>query len=336
MSAIPNQTNKRPSTLRKIVIPVISTLLLTVITLLYGNRLYDFVSARLFTPSSEVVAIHNSIGLTAQGGDLFYASKPAIESNEEFNAACNSAERTAAILGCYYKRSIHIYDVTNTELAKAENVSAAHEMLHAAYERLNFIDRSNVDSMLTIEYAKLKNDSELQKLMEYYKQAEPDALTNELHSIIGTTIADLSPGLESYYERYFKDRQKLVAMNQEYNDVFASIEKQSAELSAKVDAMKTQLDADLASYASDLDQLDADISTFNTRAADGYYRTVSAFNAARQVLTGRVASLNARRSEVNARVAEYNGYVAELNKLSIRVNELNSSINGITEPEASL
>lgn len=330
------QPNKKRSFSRTVVVPVVSTIVLSAVTLLYGNRVYDFVAARLAKPSTEVVAIHDAIGMTAEGSDVFYASNPSVETGAQFNESCSSSERTAAILGCYYKRTIYIYNVTNAELAKAEDVTAAHEMLHAAYERLNFIDKSHVDAMIKVEYAKQKNNTELRALMKYYEQTEPDALTNELHSILGTTVASLSPDLEAYYGRYFTNRSKIVAMNTTYTSVFSSIENQSNQLSAKIDAMKPQIEADLASYNNQLSQLDTDIATFNTRAATGYYTTQAAFNADRSVLANRVEALNALRSDINARVNEYNGYIAELKKLSVRVGELNSSINGISTPEASL
>ncbi len=44
-----------------------------------------------------------------------------------------------AILGCYNpsSRDIYIYNVTNSELDGVKEVTAAHEMLHAAWERLS-------------------------------------------------------------------------------------------------------------------------------------------------------------------------------------------------------
>lgn len=332
----PNQVNKRRSIWHRAVIPFATTLLFTGVTYLYGTRVYDFVAARMFTPSVEVKAIHDELGLTADGSDLFYSSTPSVENSEQFNASCGSAERTAAILGCYYKRTIYIYNVTNKDLVQAKDVSAAHEMLHAAYERLNIIDRSRVDSMLQVEYAKQKNNTELKKLMDYYKQAEPEALTNELHSILGTTIASLSPELESYYSRYFNDRQKIVAMNTAYNSVFTTIESRANELSTKVDAMQPQLKADLASYNADITKLNDDIATFNTKVQNRDFTTQAELDTAQRALNVRVNGMNARRSDINAQVTAYNEYIAELKQLSVKVTELNNSINGIASPEASL
>ena len=39
-------------------------------------------------------------------------------------------------------------------------------------------------------YQKVKNEPEIAKAMEYYREAEPGAELDELHSIIGTTIGD--------------------------------------------------------------------------------------------------------------------------------------------------
>lgn len=316
--------------------PFVVTLLFSAVAILYGSRIVDYFSARTFTPSAEVAAIRDSLSLTDEASDIFYASRPSVQDSEQFNKSCNSSERTAAILGCYYLRSIYIYNITNTELVGAKTVSAAHEMLHAAYERLNFIDKSRVDAMLQVEYAKLKDDTEVAKLMTYYKQAEPSDLLNELHSILGTTVASLSPELEAYYGRYFKDRQKIVQLNSNYNAVFSSVESQANELSSKIDALGATIKSRTSAYSTVVASLNNDIATFNKRAQTGYYTSTWQFNNDKYALEVRINSVNNERTEINAQITEYNGYVAELEKLSVKAEDLNKSINGINLPEVTL
>lgn len=300
---------------------------LSVAAILYGYRVYDYFAARMFTPTAEVKGIHDSLKLTSWGSDIMYASKPTVQSGQAFNDACKSVDRTAAILGCYYRADIFLYNVTNPDLAGAKEVTAAHEMLHAAYQQLNFIDRAKVDKMINAEYDQVKEDAYIKKLMGYYKQAEPGELTNELHSILGTTLAGLSPELEQYYARYFTDRQLIVQLNQKYNSVFDSVEQRSNQLATAVNAAGPQIEADLTAYEADLTQLQADIETFNKRASSNYFTTNSAFQAARQALISRVNTLNVRRDAINARVKTYNDEIAELNSLSVRMSQLNNSIN---------
>lgn len=280
MNDTANQASKNPNYVLRVWVPFFVTLAVALISILYGNRVYDYVAARSFTPSEPVKAVGDSLKLTGVGHDIFYASKPAIQSAQAFNESCSSTERTAAILGCYSKRHIYMYDVTNPELVSAENVTGAHEMLHGAYERLNFYDRGKVDDLLNAEYKKLATRPELAKLMSYYEKAEPHDLTNELHSILGTTVVDLSPELEAYYARYFTDRKAVAAMNQAYNNVFADVEQRSRDLVARARTLKESIDSTKQSYANETTQLEADIASFNERASSGYYTTRSAFNAA--------------------------------------------------------
>ena len=41
--------------------------------------------------------------------------------------------------------------------------------------------------------------------------SEPGQRLNELHSLLGTEVAHLSPALERYSHRYFHDRQGIVS-----------------------------------------------------------------------------------------------------------------------------
>ena len=126
-------------------------------------------------------------------------------------------------MGCYYGDRIYLFDVENAELAGAKEVTAAHELLHAQYARLNIFERPRVDAMIKKAYQKVKNEPEIAKAMEYYREAEPDAELDELHSIIGTTIGELDSDLEQYYARYFTDRASIVAKNQAYTTVFTRV-----------------------------------------------------------------------------------------------------------------
>lgn len=335
-----NNTQKpakpRVNIVTRVLLPSLVMFGLSFLFILYGNRVIDHFAAAAFKPTPEVVRLHDEIKLTNEGNDVLYASQPIIQTSAEFNQSCSSTERTAAILGCYYMRKLYIYNITNPDLHGAEEVTMAHEMLHAAYERLNIFDRTSVDKLVNAEYEKLKDNPELKSLMQYYEKAEPGALTNELHSILGTIIPSLSPQLEQHYARYFTNRQLIVGMNQRYNAVFSDIKKRSDDLSAAINNLRPNLQSSVSAFETTRKQLEADIAVFNQRANSGYYTTQSAFNRARQALLARVDGLNAEREDINRRVQDLNNKIAELNKLALKVNELNSSINGIPESGVSL
>ena len=62
------------------------------------------------------------------------------------------------MLGCYIlNKGIYVYDITDDRLAGVRQVTTAHEMLHAAYDRLSVKERAQVDAMTAAAYEKLDN-----------------------------------------------------------------------------------------------------------------------------------------------------------------------------------
>ena len=299
----------------------------------YGGMLLDMVRAAQFTPTSQLAAANERIALTSRGQQIFYATAPEIQDKAQFNDSCQSAERTTAILGCYYRDRIYLYNIQNSELDGTLEVTAAHEMLHAAYHRLNYFERQEVDRMVGAAYQTVKDQPEISELMKYYTEAEPGAEADELHSIIGTTIAELPPWLERYYARYFTDRASIVALNAKYTAVFSQLSRQADELQKQIDAEGPEIKREQASYDTDLTQLNLDIQSFNARANQaGGFSSQSEFAVARAGLMQRTAALNARQSTLNARINAYNAMVESLNKIAVHVNKLNESINGVDAP----
>ena len=324
---VPPRVPKRHNGLRAVVSAVV-ILALSAVGILYGQRVIDHVEASNFHPTTQIAAITTRIGLTDRGHDVFYATSPLVEAKAEFNNNCKSEERTAAILGCYYRDRIYLYNIDNAKLDGTLEVTAAHEMLHAAYQRLNWFERQKVDILITAQYTKVKDDAGLKEIMQYYSKAEPGAEVNELHSILGTTIAVLDPELERYYGQYFTDRAQVVKLNAAYNKVFGELKQKANVLEANIKAHGPSITADLASYETDRQQLESDIASFNQEAASGSFRTQGSFNTARAALINRADALNARRDEINARVETYNAEVAALNALAVQANDLYKSING--------
>lgn len=316
------------------IIGLLVFLVMAVVIYTYGPHWYDQYAASQYTPTPEIAGIEGRIDLTPQGKTLFYASDPSIEDKDTFNRDCQSTERTTAMLGCYYHRKIYLFRISNAQLDGAMEVTAAHETLHAAYDRLPIWERLTVNRMIEDEYAKIKNDPTIQSLMTYYNHAEPGADLNELHSIIGTTIASLPPDLEHYYAQYFTDRQAVVAMNTKYNAVFTSLEQHASDIAAELKTEETALNQALTNYNDERTQLDSDIAAFNQRSKAGYYPTTAAFNTARSALVARVDELNTMRDSINQRVDRYNQKVAELNSLSVQQHDLYKSINGADGPAA--
>ena len=297
----------------------------------FGPQLLDEFRAQQYTPSSHISAIEQRVTLTSAGRRIFYATSPEVQDSGQFNGSCHSVERTTAILGCYYRDRIYLYNVQNSELDGALDVTAAHELLHAAYARLSTFEQHKVDGLVRAAYQKVKNEPTLKRLMEYYKQAEPGAEINELHSILGTTIANLDSELERYYARYFTNRASIVTLNQRYTQVFSELDQQATSLRAKISAEESSLKTETDAYQNELNQLNSDIQSFNQRAVSGDFSSQE-FYATRSALSGRVASLNSQQNQLNTRISAYNTMIAEYNKLAVRAQQLNQSMNGVSAP----
>ena len=333
MSTGPNlpPRQRKPRTARALV-SLLVVLLLGVAAYFYGGMAVDAAKASAFTPTAQLSAAEQRIAFTGRGQQIFYATAPAIQNKEQFNASCQSTERTAAILGCYFKDRIYLYNIQNSELDGTLEVTAAHEMLHAAYHRLNYFERKAIDAQLEQQYQAIKDQPEISQLMQYYKESEPGAELDELHSIIGTTISDISPELEQYYARYFTDRAAIVALNAKYTAVFSDLSRQADELQKQIDTEAPALKEVMATYETDLDQLNLDIESFNVRARGGGFSSQGEFSVALAALQQRISTMNTRQSDLNTRITNYNNTVAALNKIAVHVNTLNESINGVSAP----
>src|SRR5206468_4798185 len=142
---------------------------------------------------------------------------------------------------------------------------------HAVYQRLNAADRTRVNALVEAEYAKLKDNADFSDRMALYARTEPGERDNELHSIIGTEVSTISPELESYYSKYFKDRQVVVKMHEAYSSQFASLSAKKTDLAAQLSALNEQIDSETRQYNVDASNLNSAIQDFNAKAASGAF-----------------------------------------------------------------
>src|SRR5262249_56991595 len=120
-----------------------------------------------------------------------------------------------------------------------EQVPAAQEMLHAAYERLSAGERSDVDAQLAAFFANGTLDPELRQRIESY---EPADRLSEMHSVFGTEVAVLPARLEAYYARYFDDRTAVTAHAAAYHDQFRRLDDQVDAYEVELRTRKLQLE----------------------------------------------------------------------------------------------
>jgi len=298
-----------------------------VLIFVYRQFVVDQLTIWQFKPATGVVALVERAGMNDYGKFLYLASEPQLDQASEFNTACDRIENTTSILGCYSNYKIYLYNVTDAQLDGIREVTAAHETLHVAYLRLSDNERTNVNKLLEAEYVKLENDSNFKSLMEFYDRTEPGQRDNELHSVIGTEISDISPELELYYKKYFSDRQKVVSLDEQYSSVFEDLTAKATELATQLNSLAKTITSDIEKYNSDASTLNSDIVLFNQRADAGTFNSMSQFYSERSVLAARITTLNTLRDSVVANKSSYNSLLIEYNSISSQSKKLYDSID---------
>ena len=313
---------------------ILVIVLVAAITLLAINRqrVIDTISVLQFTPSSAVTEIEERMQLTSEGRLHFYATHPVVSPAEVFNTECPQREPGSPILGCYAAGRIYIFGITDERLDGIEEVTAAHEMLHAVWERLDQSTRDQLASLLEAKYATL-NDPALKERMEYYDRTQPGERINELHSILATEKADLGPELEAHYDTYFEDRSAIVGLYEKYNSVFTQLTTKATQVIEQMETLSGRITQQSTQYAQETASLSADIARFNARASNNEFSSSTQFNNERTALVARSDAVDALRAEVNQNIETYNTLYNEYQQISSQIEALNGSINSIQQLE---
>lgn len=306
--------------------------------ILNGQYIFDQLSVWRYQPSSAVASIYDRSGMSDKGKFYFYTGSPVVISAAEFNTSCQKQEEKSAILGCFSMGRIYIRDITNNQLDGIEEVTAAHETLHAVWDRMSESERKSIGELLEVEYKKINNPS-LTERMAYYDRNEPGEHFNELHSIIGTEFADIDSKLEAYYSKYFSNRNKVVALHGGYQQLFDSVQAKADTLLAELNTLAADLKSSIEQYNNNV----ADINTQSNHLKDSFNsidRTstaeVNRFNTTRQALVLRINQIETLRSTVNLKSETYNTKLTQYNQLVIQSNELTQSLDGTLVPPPSI
>jgi hypothetical protein len=331
--------DKKRSHIKLIAAIVLSGFIFIFAGWLLFNQQYvkDQVSVWAYTPTPGITEIEERVGFTDTGSFYFRVTQPEVADADTFNENCPRQEVGSPILGCYASGRIYIYNIENDELDGIEEVTAAHEMLHSAWERMSPAEQKRLGALLRSEYAGLV-DLELKERMDYYARTEPGQLENELHSILGTEFEGLTSELETYYKKYFDDRQKVLGLHNKYDTVFKNLKAQSDALYDELVTLGKSVETRSIQYTADVAQLSADIESFNSRADSGNFSSIAQFNQERNALMARSNQLEADRISINNEIALYNEKYNQYQELSVKIESLNQSIDSIgdLEPAPSL
>ncbi len=290
----------------------------------------DQITVWNFDPSPTIEEYADRAGLSDHGRFLFYASVPEVVPPERFDLYCSFEESGLGVLGCYTLSDgrIYLYDVSNPDLDGYEVVVAAHETLHAAWDRLSLDEHSALGGLLEADFAALGPDHELVERIAEYEELDPTSRIPELYAILGTEIAQLQPALEEHYARYFDDRSRTTQLYARVAAVFDSLEERLTELSNDLTARAAAITERQDTFAAEAAQLEADIVAYNERAdRPGGYSSQAAADVDRLPLLDRQEALRDKQLALQQEIDEYNALLDELEQLNAEAAELRRSIN---------
>lgn len=307
-----------------------------ILVILFGvlnfRALADWWALRGYTPPANIAQIANEDTMTPKAEHIFYVNHPDLTSDvNNFRQHCPTYEQTI-VLGCYRsnQNGIFIFNVNDIRLNGVQEVTAAHEMLHGAYDRLNKKDKEHIDNLLTNYFANDLHDQRIIDTINSYKQTEPNDVINEMHSVFGSEVTNLTPELETYYRQYFSNRSTVVGFANNYEGEFSSrvskikdYEKQLAFLQQTIKDEESALNSQLNKIESDRRRLD---SLKNSGQFATYNSAVPAFNA-------EVDAYNSAVAKLKSDISMYNDLVGVHNQLAAELRSLYSSLDTSLTPQ---
>jgi len=304
----------------------------------HRQEINDHFAAQRFDASPEIVQLTASMNLTDAGRRVFWASEPTLDASQRFNEQCAQVDHSedGHILGCYTSSRIHLFEVTDDRLEGIVEVTAAHELLHAAFARLGNQERTSLAERLGELYDELApNDPQLSERMSVYSSLSKIAFANELHSVLGTEQRELPSWLEEHYARWLEDRSSIVDFYDGYHAVFDELKKRSEELQASMAELRQDVEQRSAAYDKAVEQFNSEWDEFIRRnEAYEFSANPEEFYRLRDDFYARRDALSAEMSQLNADIARYDEMRAELLELSDLNHELEQQLDSELAPPA--
>jgi hypothetical protein len=266
------------------------------------QALDDDYTLATYKPTAQVRGLESRVALTRSATAILDRSQPQFDSKVVFNADCDTQPHELE-LGCFYRGRIFVLTIDNASLAPEMDVVASHELLHAVWSGMGPAERDSLGKELERVYAGL-TDPDLRARMQGYAKSEPGEEANELHSILGTEIAQLSPTLEAHYAKYFVNRMQVVKEHGNYQSVF--------------DSRRSELEAELAAIRNEKGQLAVINHQLETYRTSGQ---ISNYNQLVPRQNQMVDGINSQISTYRAGVDEYNALSKSLDSQQITDTE---------------
>jgi len=290
------------------------------------QNLQDWRKLRGYQPPAAVAHLADQDTMNAYTQHLFYLNKPQLLSTvASFRRYCPENKDTI-VLGCYHsgQNGIFIYAVQDADLAGIQQVTAAHEVLHAVYARLSTKERTQLNSQLEDFYKHGLINPRVLAEVKIYQKTEPGDVMDEMSCTFGTEIAQLPAPLEAYYQRYFTHRAAIVAYEQQYEGAFTTKQNAITADDKQLASLKAQITAQQAALSYQLSQLNSDHAKLQSLQASAQ---TAAFNAAVPGYNNEINTYNAGVDALRGIVTSYNQLVSARNLIAGQLTTLDSAID---------
>ncbi len=286
----------------------------------------DWLRLRDYQAPADIASLVGDTTMTDYAKHLFYVNHPSLESKENFNQHCSDESQETAVLGCYRgnRQGVYLYAVTDTRLSGVRQVTAGHEMLHQAYDRLSPGERQHIDALLEDFYANGLHDEAVKTKLDTYKKQPGTVLVNEMHSIFGTEVRNLPPELETYYQRYFSDRLKVVSMREAYQSEFSRRQDLVKQYDAQLADLKQQITTNKATLEQDMNFLNAKEKVINQDVSSS---SQAAYQADVQAYNAMVNTYNSLLVTTRSLISQHNDIVGKRNDLAVQEQQLQQALD---------
>ena len=273
------------------------------------------------TVSPEILTLASRAFMTKTAREIFYASRPQLVDRKTVNEQCRAVE-SFIVQGCFANGKIFIHKISDARIRDSLINTAAHEMLHAAYEKLSSSERKKVNSQI-VDYIHTKGYGNFGIKISQYK--DQDEKLSELHSILGTEVESLPKELEQHYSHYFSNRPELVRVFK-----LSKIEIERRQTAADlIEAQSQKAKPEIMNEKRRIQRI-ADFIKSEEKTLDALKKVndVVRFNALAEKHNNQVVAIKEQTRKLNLKIDDYNRLVKTRNDLVGEIKGLYEVMEG--------
>lgn len=276
------------------------------------------------TLPATIVAVADRAYLTEEGRELLNEVGARDARGDDLNDACGGDDRTGdhATHGCYSRAGIVVFVPADARVADIAVTTLAHELLHAAFDRLGAGEIWRVKDQLHAAMERVAPDDRVRQQIEWSIDGREESRDTEIFAYLGSQVwpdGGFSPELEAVYARYFTDRAALAGVRHRVEE---DVQRLLTDYQSTVDDLtramtdaaneRAQLEADRQMYEVDRHSYQQDADRYNALdPVERGRRMVSRSDSTGSVYAGTwqdalaawLADLDARWADLDARTA---------------------------------